>query len=161
MWFLMPLGTLLLLLLTTAWQLKKAMPLLTKLPEELNRADTEVLHDVNRDAVCLHADFLSPSCLQVKPTLKLHFWFLNGFFPYLLAKAMPELNADKLSPELNADKLSPECDGGMPIFKRCQTTAKPYSGFSSDYPGKPFRLPGAVPASPHVVAPATANHMAH
>lgn len=148
----MPLGTLMLLLLTTAWQLKKAMPLLTKLPEELNRADTEVLHDVNRDAVCLHADFLSPSRLQVKPTLKLHFWFLNSFFPYLLAKAMPELSADK---------LSPECDGGMPIFKRCQTAAKPYSGFSSDYLGKPFRLPGAVPASPHVVAPATASHMAH
>ncbi|RAQ98578.1 hypothetical protein DDE82_009119 [Stemphylium lycopersici] len=128
MWFLMPLGTLMLLLLTTAWQLKKAMPLLTKLPEELNRADTEVLHDVNRDA------------------------FLNSFFPYLLAKAMPELSADK---------LSPECDSGMPIFKRCQTAAKPYSGFSSDYLGKPFRLPGAVPASPHVVAPATASHMAH
>ncbi|RAQ99767.1 hypothetical protein DDE83_009179 [Stemphylium lycopersici] len=37
-------------------------------------------------------------------------------------------------PELSADKLSPECDSGMPIFKRCQTAAKPYSGFSSDYP---------------------------
>jgi hypothetical protein len=102
MWFVMPLGTLLLLLLTTAWQLKKAMPLLTKLPKELNKAHAEVLHNVNRDAVCLHANFPSPSCLQVKPTLKLHLWFLNSFFVYLLAIAMPNLSANKLSPSVMA-----------------------------------------------------------